>query len=229
MKPQPCFETNKPLEEAARRAEQRKNQALDRLIGTTIDRRRFFDGVRARLFNGRLSQSQVDGMNAILAEWDRRQLGDLRWLAYMLATVYWETAHTMQPIEEWGHGRGCTYGLSDPATGQAYYGRGFVQLTWKRNYEVMGRLLHLDLVSHPERALELPVATQILFEGMLRADSGVGDFTGVALEDCFSPTTENWERARAIVNGRDHYAEIADVGRKFHGVLEAAAMAEAAC
>ena len=135
-----------------------------------IDRKIFFDSVRIRLFNGRLWQGQVDGMNAILAEWDRRRLGDLRWLAYMLATVYWETAHTMQPIEEFGKGQGYTYGLRDPGTGHAYYGRGFVQLTWKRNYEVMGRLLHVDLVNHPERALDLGIATQILFEGMLRAD-----------------------------------------------------------
>jgi hypothetical protein len=31
--PHPCFETNKALEEAARRAAERKNQALDRLMG----------------------------------------------------------------------------------------------------------------------------------------------------------------------------------------------------
>jgi hypothetical protein len=188
-----------------------------------IDPKIFFDGVRAKLFAGRLSQSQVDGMNAILAEWARRQLEGLRWLAYMLATAYWETAHTMWPIEEWGHGAGYTYGLRDPATWQAYYGRGFVQLTWKRNYEVMGRLLKVDLVNHPELALELPIATQILFEGMLRAESGMGDFTGLALEDCFNDTTDDWDRARAIINGRDHYAEIAEIGRQFHSILQSAA------
>jgi hypothetical protein len=32
MKPQRCFETNKALEEAARRAERRKNEALARLV-----------------------------------------------------------------------------------------------------------------------------------------------------------------------------------------------------
>src|SRR5262245_21060146 len=74
-----------------------------------IDPKIFFDGVRRKLFAGRLSQRQVDGMNAILAEWTRRQLEEPRWLAYMLATVYWETAHTMWPIEEWGHGTGYTY------------------------------------------------------------------------------------------------------------------------
>jgi hypothetical protein len=33
MKPLPCFEVNKPLEEAARKAEQRKAEAIDKLMG----------------------------------------------------------------------------------------------------------------------------------------------------------------------------------------------------
>ena len=33
MKPHPCFETNKQLEAAARQAEERKNTALDKLMG----------------------------------------------------------------------------------------------------------------------------------------------------------------------------------------------------
>jgi putative chitinase len=191
-----------------------------------IDAKKFFDGIRASLFNGRLAQQQVDGINAILDEWLHRKLIDLRWLAYMLATVYWETAHTMWPIEEYGRGRGYAYGAPDPGTGQAYYGRGFVQLTWRRNYEAMGKLLHVDLVNHPTMALQLVIATQILFEGMLRADSGVGDFTGLALDDCFNATREDWTRARAIINGTDHAAEIGQVGRTIHGILKSAAIAE---
>jgi len=41
---------------------------------------------------------------------------------------------TIQPIEEIGKGSGQDYGKTDPETGQAYYGRGFVQLTWRDNY-----------------------------------------------------------------------------------------------
>ena len=191
-----------------------------------IDAKKFFDGIRASLFNGRLAQQQVDGINAILDGWLHRKLTDLRWLAYMLATVYWETAHTMWPIEEYGRGRGYAYGVPDPMTGQAYYGRGFVQLTWRRNYEAMGKLLHVDLVNHPTMALQLAIATQILFEGMLRADSGVGDFTGLALDDCFNATREDWTRARAIINGTDHAAEIGQAGRTIYGILKSAAIAE---
>jgi hypothetical protein len=165
-----------------------------------INRQTFFYDVRIKLFGGRLGQRQVDGMNAILDEWEKRDLTDLRWLAYTLATAFWETAHTMWPIEEWGKGQGHPTACDSRG---ARYGRGFVQLTWKKNYATMGRLLGIDLVSHPEKALDLPVVTQILFEGMLRAKSRIGDFTGLALDDCFDATHDDWVRARAIVNGTD--------------------------
>lgn len=185
-----------------------------------IDRATFFDGVRERLFRGTLSQYQVDGMNEILDEWEKRGLTDLRWLAYMLATVKWETAHTMQPIPEWGKGRGHSYGVPDPITGKAYYGRGFVQLTWKANYHAMGEILDAPLVADPELALDLDVATQILFEGMIR-----GSFTGRSLGQYFNDPTSDWVGARKIINGTDRAEEIADIGRAFHAVLESASKA----
>ena len=104
-----------------------------------IDRITFFYDVRVKLFGGRLDQRQVDGMNAILDAGKGAISTDLRWLAYTLATSFWETAHTMWPIEEWGKGQGQPYGMPDPATAQVYYGRGFVQLTWKANYATMGK------------------------------------------------------------------------------------------
>ena len=55
------------------------------------------------------------------------------------------------------------YGKADPTTGQVYYGRGFVQLTWERNYETMSDLLGIDFVHHPDLALELDNATNIMF------------------------------------------------------------------
>ena len=53
-----------------------------------INRKFFFDYVRGHLFDGKLRQSQVDGLNAILTEWERKYAKkDDRWLAYMLATT----------------------------------------------------------------------------------------------------------------------------------------------
>ena len=60
-------------------------------------------------------------------------------IAYVLATTQWETAQTFQPVREafW----------HDEAWRQAnfsyypYYGRGYVQLTWDRNYKAYSDIL----------------------------------------------------------------------------------------
>jgi putative chitinase len=113
---------------------------------TQINRGFFFTHVRRMMFSNVLQQSQVDGMSAILDGWEAKYAtDDDRWLAYALATTYHETDQHMQPINEYGKGRGRPYGKADPTTGQVYYGRGFVQLTWERNYETMSNLLVIPI------------------------------------------------------------------------------------
>lgn len=172
-----------------------------------FDRDAYFDQVRASLFGGSMTQQQVDGQNVLLACWEFQEavapMDDLRWLAYMLATTYHETAATMWPIEEYGKGAGHPYGEPDPETGQTYYGRGDVMITWKENYEKATAELGLgdtprDLVWHPERALDTVIAARIMFAGMRE-----GWFTGHALGDFFNDTTDDPVGARQIVNGHD--------------------------
>ena len=46
-----------------------------------INRDFFFSETKLRLFDGRMSQKQVDGLNAILDEWEKNHAGsDDRWL-----------------------------------------------------------------------------------------------------------------------------------------------------
>jgi putative chitinase len=181
---------------------------------TLIDRTKFYDAARP-IFGGTISQSQVDGINTILDQWEFRQPSDdLRWLAYMLATTKHETAHTMQPIKEYGLGAGHEYGQPDPVTGQTYYGRGFVQLTWKANYQTFADRIGVDLVNNPDLALDPAIATTILFDGMQH-----GLFTGVGLPKYFNPTTDDWLNARRIINGTDQAARIAGYGHAFHAAL----------
>lgn len=174
-----------------------------------IDRQKFFEKARAHPFGGSMTQSQVDGCNAILDAWDREPK-DIRWLAYMLATAKWETAHTMQPIEEFGHGVGKPYGVPDPETGQVYYGRGLVQLTWRTNYQKMQDLLGVDMVRDASLALEPDVAAEVMFKGM---EEGV--FTGVGLDHYFDATHDDPVNARRIINGTDHANDIAEIHRQF--------------
>lgn len=178
-----------------------------------IQRRWFFDQIRASLFGGTLTQTQVDGLNVLLAEADRRGL-DYRQTAYVLATSYHETAKTIQPISEYGKGQGKPYGVPDPQTGQTYYGRGYVQLTWKENYQKMQTILGVPLVVEPDLALEPEIACQILFTGMQ-----AGTFTGKKLGDYFTNTLTDWTNARRIVNALDRAEEIAGYAIQFQRAL----------
>ncbi len=175
-----------------------------------MKRSAFFSRARAStvLFGGHLTKPQVAGMTAILDEWDRRKLPDLRWLAYMLATTFHETVHTMQPIREIGQGKGKKYGTT-------YYGRGFVQLTWEANYRKASTVVAVDLVAHPDRALEMPIATSILFDGMIN-----GWFTGHKLADHIGPAFCDYRNARRIINGADRAATIAGYAVNFERALK---------
>src|SRR3954471_17387842 len=98
-------------------------------------------------------------MEAILDVWEQDYAGsDLRWLANPLAQTYHETGKTMLPIEEYGQGADQPYGVPDPETHQTYYGRGFIQLTWRENYARADQeLLYtgaLSLERNAERALD---------------------------------------------------------------------------
>lgn len=187
-----------------------------------MNRQVFFNEIRTSLFNGRLSQSQVDGINFKLDAFDEYRICDVRWRAYMLATSYHETAMTMQPIEEYGKGRGRVYGKKIKHDGQTYifpdkiyYGRGDVQLTWYENYKRMGELLGIPLLEQPELALNPEISARIMVEGMTKGKSNRGDFTGVSLENYFNSSTNDPVRARKIINGLDKASLIASYHEKF--------------
>lgn len=175
-----------------------------------IDKVKFYQEIRNQGLFKKLSNAQVDSLDMILNKWDETGYTDKRWLAYMLGTTYHETARQMLPIEEYGKGAGRPYGSKlkrskQPYTtpNKIYYGRGYVQLTWYENYELMSRLLYNDnrLLVQPELLLDCKVATEVMFEGMTKGSSSFGDFTGKCLEMYFNDTTEDWINARRIING----------------------------
>lgn len=182
----------------------------------------FYSLVRKEGLFKKLSQKQVMSIDYILNYWDASGYKDLRWLAYMLATVYHETAATMLPIEEWGKGKGRKYGKKVKYSGvpytspdKVYYGRGYVMITWYEVYEMMGKILGVPLLQNPELALDIDVATKIMFEGMLSAHSSFGDFTGKSLEMYFNNKVNDPVNARRIINGTDKAKLIVGYHEKF--------------
>jgi hypothetical protein len=173
---------------------------------------------------GELTPSQTAGLTAILeAIAADRDVTDVRWAAYMLATVKWECGDTWRPIEEFSKGKGRPYGEPAPFTSadgikhnHVYYGRGYVQLTHLGNYREVGRQIGLEdrLAAQPELALDPKVAYRIMSHGMRK-----GTFTGVGLKKFIAAGTCDYVNARRIINGTDQAARIADFARRLQIIL----------
>ena len=233
----------------------------------------------------------------------RPSITDLRWAAYMLATVLWETAspnrverparsrqgkvlkdkhgrtvmlkhvhwtYTMAPVVEVGRGAGKRYhepvkvklldsgaarvtehdgdqflvtstGTIKPLTKgarlgaragatpaatydqddgdeNAYFGRGYVQLTWWSNYAKAGIAIGrgLDLLQNPDSLKTPQVAFDVMAHGML---PGQGFANGHSLAQYIEGARCDYAGARAIVNGLDHAREIAELAKKMERVL----------
>jgi len=180
---------------------------------------------------GAPSQTQTDGLNEILAaaEGDT-EITDIRWLAYMLATVKHECADRWKPIEEFGKGKGYKYGnpvtVTDPEGKQytnVYYGRGYVQLTWDWNYRQFGNFLKNRLLYEPQLALDAEIAYQIMSYGMRH-----GSFTGAGLPKYINVTGCDYVNARRIINGTDQAQRIAGYATKLEKVLRDSVVAAVA-
>jgi putative chitinase len=171
----------------------------------------FFDSIRADF--GKLSQGQVEGVERLVKAASALSIPHQ---AYVLATAWHETAATMQPIYERGNksyfskydGRK-DLGNMIAGDGYRFRGRGYVQITGRRNYDKFSNLLGVDLVANPDLALRPDVSAKIIVEGM----SG-GLFTSKAMKDYSS-----YRDMRRVVNGTDAASKIAGYAVKFEKAL----------
>ena len=241
----------------------------------------------------RFSQQSVPGMLDLLGRISRdARVIDVRWIAYMLATAFWESAslisipqppkpprkewRSMEPSREMGLGKERNYYLPvkvqrladgraqvleqdgdcfvvssagdvverNPAgrpgampgvpphakatpdylkaagSELAFYGRGYVQLTWWANYAKNGAAvgLGLELLFTPDRALEPDIAYRIMSDGMLY---GVGYANRHRLQHYIYASRTDYAGARAIVNARDPVPSIVRAAELFEASLMA--------
>lgn len=163
------------------------------------NRTQFFDNIKTS-FIAKLSQLQVDSINAILDEIEAQNVTDKRHIAYIFATAWHETAHTLTPVTEYG---GPKYLKSKKY--YPYIGRGFVQLTWDYNYKKYSKIMGIDFVTHPDLVLEVKASAFILVHGMIN-----GTFSGKKLSDY-----NTFVSMRKIINGTDKAQLIAGIADRF--------------
>lgn len=158
------------------------------------------------LFNGNISDKQMQGINAIIEEAKDMPATQL---AYVLATIYHETAKTMQPVKEFGSE---AYLKSKPY--YPFYGRDLCQTTWQKNYEKVKQFSSIDVVSNPELIGQMPLAAKVAVQFMIH-----GWYTGRSLAFYFNDNVCDPYNARRIINGTDKAQIITGYWKVFYDGL----------
>jgi hypothetical protein len=178
-----------------------------------VNLKTFFDAIRP-LFGTSLTIAQVDRIEAILDGLQARKV-PIRHAAYILATAFHESDR-FRAMVEYADGKAYegrkSLGNTVAGDGPKFKGRGFVQITGRRNYRDWSRRLGVDLIKEPHLAASMPVAVRVLIEGMQ-----LGTFTGKKLDDF-----ANYRDMRRIVNGTDRADKIAGHAVDFEDALRKA-------
>ena len=192
-----------------------------------------FDIIRKTF--GKLSESQVSAFNHIVSAMDADKSISYPQGAYILATIWHETATTMQPIAEYGKGKGRIYGtwyknskdqlytFKDGSKTTAYlqfdypylyYGRGETQNTWFTNYEKLSKVFGVDFLRNPDLLLTQEWSTPVTIYSMK-----TGLYTGKKLSDYINQSKKDYLNARRIINGMDKASLIAGYAETFEKAL----------
>lgn len=207
----------------------------------------FFDKVRPMFPGGRLTQNQVDGLNATIKAFDLYGDGDIRKLAYIMATGFHEAK--FEPVREnlnytsaariravWpsrfpSEAAAKPYVRNPPGLAEKVYG-GRADLGnvepgdgWKFRGggppQLTGRTNYAryGLDRNPDDITKPSIWPRVLVLGMMH-----GDFTGKKLGDYINQAQADYVGARATVNGdgKTNGAKIAAYAKKFEDALNTA-------
>jgi hypothetical protein len=147
-------------------------------------------------------------ISAFISECRKQGLTLNTQIAYILATVEHETAGTFKPVRE-------TFWLNEDWKRRnlpyyPYYGRGYIQLTHRSNYQKYSQILEIDLVRKPELALEPKIALFIAIDGMAK-----GRFIGKHLGQFINANQTDFVGAGRVVSGLDRAHYIAKLAQKW--------------
>lgn len=182
-----------------------------------VNRPEFYNAIRPIFPAGRLGGPQVQRIDALLDGIEAHGQLLLDDAAYILATAHHETDR-FRTMREYASGKAyegrASLGNTVPGDGKRFAGRGYVQITGRRNYTWASSLVGVDLIRNPEKACDLAIAAKICISGMLG-----GKFTGRRLAEFITPAGSDFVGARRVVNGRDKAAAIAKLAYSYRAAL----------
>lgn len=155
----------------------------------------------------------------IVRECLRQGVKDKGQIAYLLATAFHESAQ-FTTMEEYASGADYEgredLGNTQPGDGVRFKGRGYVQITGRRNAQRYKDLLKIDFISNP-KLLEKPhIAAYTLVHGVMN-----GIFRGYKLAEFVSGSRQDFINARETVNaGLDRASDIAGYARDYLGKVD---------
>lgn len=156
-------------------------------------------------------------------------------MAYVLGTVWHESAHTMQPVKEtvmsWHNDKfpsdaevvrrldnamasGRLPQVSRPYWREGAFGRGFVQATHHSNYVKAQEETGIPFAEDYDLMLDAENSALVTVRGM-----NEGWFTGKRLSQYITLQRSDFRGARRIVNGLDRAAEIARTAQAYDAAL----------
>lgn len=170
--------------------------------------------------NEEVQSSKVDQLNEhekrIYTECSKMDMSKEE-ISFVLANVNHETGQFkfLEEINGKSQARRLNYG-----GGENWYGRGYIMLTHKSNYEKWSGWTGQDLISNPSLLItDLDLSARIACSGIKH-----GSFTGI--KGGISVFNGDWYKARALVNGdRDYRAGCANghcwtIGTKIKDLTE---------
>lgn len=194
-----------------------------------INRKQFWKLYRSE-FSGTLPQQTVDGLNYFLDRFETEtRIKLIPEFAYVLATAYHESGKAQlingvkvlvrfQPVKETRERSNSPRRANqDRYWLTGFYGRGFPQTTWERNYLKSGQALGLgDLfVKNPDLLLQPKYAYDAMIICMVK-----GLYTGKKLSDYINSKITDYKNARRIINGTDKAVLIAGYAKTFEQILK---------
>ena len=195
-----------------------------------LNRKQFYNQFRPyykKITGKALATSHVANLEFLLDSFEASEWfsADIRRIAYALATIHVETfipktGSRYAPVVEQGSRayfnkydkaynprKARELGNTEFGDGYLMRGRGYCQLTGRKNYTKFGIADNPDEALHPQKAFE------ILETGMR-----TGVWTGKSLNLYINSKTD-YKGARRVVNGQDRAAEIAEYAVNFEHIL----------